>query len=612
MTAVQSTSTMDPSLVPENAVTADIVDGKIKLGTSFREKDLVKMIPGANYNRREGFWHTRVAWTACKQLRGVFGDRLVIGPELEKWAWNEYISRVQPTLTYRDAEDVPGYNDPDLYPRQKAGVEFLVHARHAIIGDEVGAGKTRQTIKTLERLDTYPALVVATKSAKEGAWREEFERVAPHRKVIVVGGSAKQRREQLEQEADVYVIHWQIARLHSRVAGYGYIKLTDEEKEPKELNKIPFKAVIADEAHRMQDPKSKQTRAVWALGEQVDDATGCRLALTGTPLDKDISQAWPLLHFVMPDEYPSKTAFIERYALQTWSPFGFNTIAGLKPETRDEFFSFFDTRFLRRPTKVVVPDLPDPIYAPARKVELKGKQKKAYKQMQDGLLAELEGGTLMAKDPLTQLVRLRQLATAYGEIVDAPDGGSRMQLVDSPASPVIDELVDFIKEELGDTQALVFSEGRQIMELTAARLDKENISNGLITGMVPETERDARRKDFQAGGLQILGLTVDAGGESLTLTGAKAMIFIERSFSLRKNKQATGRAIRPGQDTRVLIVDIVPILGYKFDKGLGREVEIPTVASRAHEALVEKGVNFEEVVRDQRMLERAFGKKIKS
>ena len=48
-----------------------------------------------------------------------------------------------------------------LYPKQKVGSLFLYYAQNALLGDEVGSGKTRQIISALELRNAYPAIIVA-------------------------------------------------------------------------------------------------------------------------------------------------------------------------------------------------------------------------------------------------------------------------------------------------------------------------------------------------------------------------------------------------------------------------------------------------------------------
>lgn len=579
---------MDSAIVPESPLIAELAGEQVRLESNFRDKNLISRIPGCRWDRQDRHWYVRRSWASYVQLWSLFGERFQLGPEYLDWVTAYKRDKVDPALALRNAADIPDWDCPWLYPRQKVGACFLYYAQNALIGDEVGAGKTRQIIAALEMRNAYPAIIIAPRSVKD-SWKEEYELLAsqgyvPHREIRNVTGSAVQRRKLLEPGADVYLIHWEIARLHTRLAGYGNLHLEDKEKEPKELNDIPYKSVIVDEGHRMQDPKAKQTRAVWWLGDQVP-LDGMRIDATGTPIERSCDDAWPQFRFIEPDEFPSKTSFIDRYALMSWNPFGFSTVSGLVPENKDEFFAIIDPHFIRRPMRVVVPNIPYPIRQ-ERKVELTGKQKKAYTDFRKELIAEVENGIVIAQNPLAAMTRARQLASASLTIDERGDPHL------SEPSAVLDEMMDALRE-LGDRQGIIFAESRQLIELASARLAKAGMRHGLITGAVAESERTAVRHAFQGGQLQYLLVTMGAGGEGLTLTAATFEMFIERSFSLKKNKQAEGRGLRPGQEDVVLIIDIVPVLY----NSKGHEVQ--TIYGHVRDTIVEKDENAEEILRDQ-------------
>ncbi len=569
--------------VVDNSIIAEREDSYIVLTSEYRDKDLIKTVPGTRWKRDVKRWELQLSWTACVQLRGTFGNRLAVGERLAAWSQME-AERIWSTVDLRDALDADGVDEPALMGFQRAGVAFLAAARQAVCGDEMGVGKTTQTIKTLERTNAYPAIIVATKSAMEN-WRREFAKAdlgAPDREVRVVTGGVKRRRELLEPGADVYIVHWGLLRYHSRLAGYGNINLSDEEKTEKELNRLGHRAFIADEAHRMQDPKSKQTRAAWWLADQAGP-DGVKLALTGTPVANKIDTFWPLLRAVAPHEWPSRAAFLDRYALLSWNPWGGMDIAGVKPETRDEFHDLIAPRFIRRPKSAVLPDLPPKVYPAPRAIELRKKQRKAYDAMRQEMLAQLDDGeVVMASNPLARLTRLVQFASAYAEVDDNGD----LKLAEPSAT--LDEL-DELLGELGGEPALVFAQSRQLIELAAARLAKRHVPHGLITGAIPEDQRQATQDHFQSGAYAALLLTLGAGGESLTLTRAKTVIFLQRPWSLIQNRQAEDRAHRIGQQNSVAVIDIVPE---------------DTVMARIHEALVAKEQSLEEVVNDEGTIRR--------
>lgn len=566
---------------------AELSGDRIWLKTEYSEAELVKRVPGTRWDKQHRLWYVPLSWAACVTLRGVFESKLEIGPELTKWAEAELTDRVTPCLALRDAEDadLPAGIVPDglaLEPRQRAGALFMATARRAANCDGMGSGKTVQTIAALETIGdgAYPAVVVCPNSMKS-VWEREFATWAPHRRVQALAGGAAKRRKAIEAlgaELDVAIMSWESLRTHSKCAGYGPMKLTEKEREEKELNAAPLRTFVADEAHRAKSPKAQQTRAAWAV------AWGCenRFALTGTPLANTPADTWSIMHMLAPDEWPAKTAFLDRFALLSWSSFGFMNVVGIRGDTKDEFFAILNPRFIRRPTQMVVPALLPKLPPQIRRVELAPKQRKAYDQLRKSLLAELDGGVLMASNPLTRLTRLKQLASAYCEIDDA--GNVRM----TDPSCVLDALEDIL-EETGDEQVVAFTESRQLVDLAAARLEKKKVPFGLIAGGVDAALRQKAVDEFQAGQLRVMLATLGAGGEGLTLTASRHPVFLERSFSLVKNLQGEDRTWRKGQDREVQPIYVVPE---------------DTVAEHVLEIGDEKAERLEEICRDEETLRR--------
>ena len=75
--------------------------------SSYREREQVKQVCGAKYDRIRQQWHAPLSWATCVQARGVFGDALEIGPALLAWANTELADRVRPCMALRDADQLP-------------------------------------------------------------------------------------------------------------------------------------------------------------------------------------------------------------------------------------------------------------------------------------------------------------------------------------------------------------------------------------------------------------------------------------------------------------------------------------------------------------------------
>lgn len=591
-------------------VELDSSGNKIIINAEWRYKELAKSIPGAKWDPKENYWHLPLSWSGCLALRSTFKSDLEIGPNLTQWAMNEKTSRIDPANFLREVtEQMDG--DEDLFPHQRAGVNFLSTARRALLADEPGLGKTAQAIRALKKLkdggeDVFPALIVCPNTLKKN-WEREFNQWWPGVKVQVVSGTSAQRKKQFspfidesEDRPDVLVVNWESLRTHSRLAPYGSVALArcvecgglNEKVTPgrcevhkRELNEIDFKSVIADEVHRSKDPKSKQTRALWSATGDAD----IRYALTGTPIANDVVDLWTILHWLSPEEWPSKTRWIDRMVDTMLNAFGGLMVLGIKSHMRDEFYATLNPRMRRMLKTVVLPWLPE-VTVERRDVEMSAKQKKAYNEMRDWMIAELEtGGVVSAPSVLTQTLRLLQFASSYAEMTADPSTGEMKATLIEPSCK-IDALMDDISHgDFGSDSIAVSAVSRQLIELLSARLTKAGIAHGLITGAQNEDERQRAVDDFQAGRTKWILFTAQAGGVGITLTAARRLIRLQRPWSLVDDKQVNDRVHRIGSE----IHDNIIITDY---------VTSGTVEERVREVLESKAESFEEVVKDKEQL----------
>jgi len=576
----------------------------INIYADWRFKELCKSLPGASYDVKTQLWRAPVSWATCLALRSTFKSDLEIGDKLAAWAVQERTSRIDPSNLLRELEALPdGEGDEDLFPHQRAGVKFLATARRALLADEPGLGKTAQAIRALKNLhdqgeDIFPVLIVCPNTLKKN-WQREFGKWWPEvwPAVQVIKGSAAQRRKQFEEDAKVFVINWESLRSHSRLSGYGSIALAkckecgghDErvtearcEVHKRELNALDFKAVIADEMHRSKEPKSKQTRALWAATGDAD----IRFALTGTPMANNVLDLWAILHWLSPEEWPSKTKWIDRMVDTMLNAFGGMMVLGVKPHMADEFYAAINPRMRRMLKARVLPWLPE-IINERRDVEMSAKQAKAYKDMRDNMIAELENGdAVVAASVLTQTIRLHQFASSFAEMTVDETTGEPKTILSEPSCK-IDALMDDIKEgDFGDDSVAVCAVSRQLLELLSARLTKEGIAHGMITGAQSEDERQKAIDDFQSGRIKWILFTDKAGGVGVTLTTARRLVMLQRPWSLVDHKQALDRVHRIGSE----IHDSVIIMDY---------VTEGSIEERVIQVLETKADSFEQVVRDK-------------
>jgi SNF2 family DNA or RNA helicase len=599
--------------------------------TPFNDNFLIKEIPGKRWEPSIKRWTLPLSFGACLVLRAQFGDRLLVGPGLQGWAESQRYRRNR-ALELREAltppDDYQHVNDHDevLFPFQIPGAEFLVTARNALLGDEMGTGKTFQTIAGVRRVDMipqevggsgYPVIIVCPNTLKRN-WEREVKRWLPEATPFVIHGSIDKRRKQLAEAAEaskaVVIMNFEAVKLHSRLSAYGSTRLkrctecdpktgTEGmkaaacEMHPKELNAIPFKVAVCDEAHRVKDPNAQQSRALWHVFHA--PSVQYRWALTGTPLANHPGDLWSIAHMLDPETFPAKTAFLDRYALKRFNAFGGMEVMGLNPERKAEFFQIFDPMFRRMIKAQVLPQLPSKVYQ-RRDVEMTPKQAKAYKEIAEQLVTVLDDGTVMVADGnLVAATRLLQFSSAMckvdkGETPDDPITW-RVNLIDYPKSPKIDELMRII-EDHPDKPLAIAAEHRQLLMLAGQRLTAAGIPFAEISGAVTADERDAAVQAFQSGRLNYILFTYKAGGVGLNLTRADTLVRLQRNWSLVEQKQAEDRVHRIGSEEHqsVTIIDLVTA-------GTIEETQI--------ERLYAKAERLEEIVRDREKL-RSLGEPV--
>jgi SNF2 family DNA or RNA helicase len=566
-----------------SVVSAERREDVITVHSEFRDKDLIRLVPGAAWDGDTRLWRVPLSWASCRVLRGVFQERLQVGPELTDWSWSHYQNIVEPAMKLRDATFAEPV-DARLYGYQNVGARFLAMHEWALLLDDMGTGKTVQAIKAIELRETegrepYPALVVCPNSMKR-TWVKEFARWYSEARVVALDGSRAKKLKIIEQvrdgAADVLIVNWEGLRHHSRLAGYGSVRLQgckvcdpSEKREqrlchrcPKELNEVAWRTIVADEAHRAKDPNAQQTRALWSLRTE---ATTLRIVATGTWTANGPQDAWSQLHFCDPKSFPGKTKFIDRYLLVQYNPFGGMEVTGLNPLTKAEFESIIDPHMIRRTKAEVLPDLPEKVYS-VREVEMAPKQQKAYDDMVTNMVAELKNGDrAVALDPIVQRTRLIQFSSATGAEIQVtwrkdPETGENRRserVILAEPSNKIDALMEILEEAKGKP-LVVFAVSTQLLNLASARLEKAKIPHGLITGQQSLIERNMHMEIFQAGKYPAILCQVQAGGTGITLTAADTVVFLQNTDSAVDRKQAEDRCHRKGSEIHdsINIIDI--------------------------------------------------------
>ena len=528
---------------------------RIRVGIPYRMVEKVKKVPGARWDTKEREWTVPRSWTACLALRAELGEYLKIGPTLNAWAAVESarkgaIRSLRGVVTGVELpegfEDDPGLQG--LYPHQKIDAQaILMSGGRFLLNNGMGTGKSRSALAGLRLLqlseaEVFPALITAPVSMLR-VWEDEIRHVFPDAEVRVADGTPTKIRKALTPGADFYVVGWDTIRKYTRLSPHPKVKLTDAEKTEAELNELGLKTYIADEAHRSKSVVAKRTRAAFYLAERIPNFIG----LTGSPMQDTPEDLFALLHLTQPTEYPNRTSFNERYIRYDWNLWGGRDPIGFLPDREDEFYNNFNA-VSRRVTKDMVLDFLPPKTYETRFVSLPAPHRKAYRELEKTFATVLEDSVLTVDNHLTLALRLLQLANAMGDMIYEGDDPTPKYVMTADKSPKVDAFIDdYTNGDFDGEQIIVFSDSYQLLTLVRDALVKHKIGFVEISGSVTGDERKAAVDAFQAGEFPICLLT-RAGGEGITLTAARTMVRLFRSWSLTVHQQVEDRNHRIGSE----------------------------------------------------------------
>jgi hypothetical protein len=191
-------------------------------------------------------------------------------------------------------------------------------------------------------------------------------------------------------------------------------------------------------------------------------------------------------------------------------------------------------------------DLPEQTFI-SRDVEMTKEQKDAYKGMLEKLMAEYEGGQMLAVNEAVKANKLVQIACG---VVYGKDG----EHIHLPNQPRIDVLKELIAESEG--KVLVFVPLTGVLEDVAAHL-KDEWSVAAVHGATPKNERDEIFRNFQdSAEPHVIVANPGTMSHGLTLTAATTVVWYAPIHSNDIYEQACARVRRPGQTRTTVIAHI--------------------------------------------------------
>ena len=415
--------------------------------------------------------------------------------------------------------------------------------------NDMGLGKTTSAIWHFTQLKCKKVLIITTKTGKT-----TYFETLPHIRPDMAMFNLKAGLEEIPTEDGVYLAHYnlfQYSRIKKNDPGARY-----KRREPNHLCQLllaqEWDMVILDEAHRIKSREAQCTKNIRKLKSKY------RHIMTGTGFINDPSEVWQLLNWLNPNKWESYWGFRNAYC-NIINVGGFAKVKGIKPGLEDSFRNILRNVGVRHSKAEVFPDLPEKYYKEVV-VDLNPTQARMYKQIVEVLEALDQGGTpLWTTNVLSQMARLRQISAATPRVVreywDEESMKRMMEVELEEPSSKLDALMEILEDT--DEPIVVFSEWRGVVKLALERFKKAGISYVHLRSEDSDEERAAKVQAFQSGRGQVFISTLKLGSESITVTRASTVVFLDRSWSPKDNKQAEDRLHRPGQKNAVEVIDIV-------------------------------------------------------
>ena len=437
-----------------------------------------------------------------------------------------------------------------LRPYQQTGLNWLWFTYSlglgACLADDMGLGKTVQVIALLLKIklepekpprrdaadylsprhdaadDPRPSLLVVPASLI-GNWRKEIERFAPSLRVCYAHPS----------QTPSFSPPLDFSGYDAVITTYSMVRRLPEFSEQT------WNLLILDEAQAIKNPGSQQSKAVKAL------SASRRLALTGTPIENNITDLWSLFDFLNPGLLGTANRFsIAVKALSQDHECGFQPLRQL--------VSPYILRRLKS-DKSVIADLPD-------KVELRTdcgltkEQATLYQKSVRELAVQLreQGGN----DSIERKGLVLAYLMRFKQICDHPALWTGSGNFDSQVSGKFKRLAELadVMHQRGE-KVLVFSQFREMTAPLVEFLETIFARPGLVLhGGTPVARRQKLVEQFQIpAGPPFFVISLKAGGTGLNLTAASHVVHFDRWWNPAVEDQATDRAYRIGQANKVLV-----------------------------------------------------------
>lgn len=447
-----------------------------------------------------------------------------------------YVRHFEPvqwgTITQSQTEEDVAFQIPEMpeldgehglkvqpYPYQLQGIARGLQLKRFINGDDMGLGKSLESIATINKADAFPCLVICPNVVKIN-WQREWHKFTD-KKAMVLTDSVRDSWPFFWQTGmnQVFIVNYESLRKYFVRRITKAEKWTLKDVEFHNTIKL-FKSVIIDESHKVKSTATQQTKFCKGIASGKEYI----ILLTGTPVvnkPKDLVSQLGIMDRMI--DMGGWKGFMLRYCS------GPNQASNLKELN----YKLWQHCFFRREKSKVLTQLPDKV---RQIVSYEITNRKEYMDAERDLIDYLKRYK-EADDEKIQKSLKGEVMVRIGILKDITARGK------------LKEVIDFVKDfRENGKKIILFCNLHEIVD----RLMIAFPSAVCVTGRQNMQEKQASVDAFQKHPkTDVIICSIKAASAGITLTAASDVAFIELPWTYADCDQAESRAHRIGQKDSV-------------------------------------------------------------
>ena len=498
----------------------------------------IKTIPHRRYDPETRTW--LIPKPQWRRFIRIFRDVPVQIP----WDQTDDFSILEKPDMIPSISEIEGFRG-ELYPFQQKGVGFLITRKRCLLADELGLGKTVQSIAAsleLQNRGLARRVLVFCPKTLIRQWIKEIRKFTDE-EAIAIAGTRQQRRAA-----------YSICR--NRNIFFAITNYATVLREAEDLAQLSPDITILDEVTRIKNFRAKTTRLIKEYFR-----TPYRWALSGTPLENRLEELYSIMEWVDSTILEHWKIFSSKYIItreRTVYVRGgerrrFREVVGYRnlAELRDHLRGWI----LRRRKRDVLPDLPD-VTVNTHYVELEDEERSAYSIISK-YVWDLYRERGRSSAVLARLVFMRECCDHTHLVKDVlKDLGFEPPSIDESSKLrelllILDDLVQSDYER----KVVVYSEWVSMLNLIADSAPHYGVE--MLHGKMSAREREDVINTFTEDPECRVLLCSDVAEEGLNLQVADTVINYELHWNPARLQQRVGRLHRIGQKNTVTCINLV-------------------------------------------------------